>query len=133
MAHNRKLALSGIALTKARIPPGPNAAAANRIRDELEQEVIHSGYLEGAPFKWIGLSIRYGLVDETAPHYDKIDPTDGELPLAIEIDVHRLLNVSEDEMAAVYRKATLVALVHAGDKYGSNVTRLKELLQSEAR
>jgi hypothetical protein len=128
MAHNRKLVLSGIALTKARIPPRPNAAAANRIRDELEQEVIQSGYLEAAPFKWVGLSIRYGLVDEVAPHYDKIDPADGELPLAIEIDVHRLLGVSEDEMAAVYRKATLMALVHAGEKYGLNVVRMKELL-----
>ncbi len=133
MAHNRKLALSGVALTKARIPPKQNGAAAIRVRDELEQEIIQSGYLENAPFSWIGLIIRYGLVDETKPHYDKIDPKDGELPLAIEIDVHRLLGVSEDEMAAVYRKATLVALVHAGDKYGLNVTRMKELLQSEGK
>lgn len=128
MAHNRKLALSGIALTKARIPPKPNTAAANRSRDELEQEMIQSGYLEGAPFKWVGLSIRYGLVDEAEPHYQKIDPKDGELPLAIEIDVHRLLGVSQDEMAAVYRKATLIALIHAGERYGLPVARLRSLL-----
>ena len=128
MAHNRKLALSGIALTKARMPPKPNTAAANRSRDELEQAMIQSGYLEGAPFKWVGLSIRYGLVDEAEPHYQLIDPKDGELPLAIEIDVHRLLGVSQDEMAAVYRKTTLIALIHAGERYGLPVERLRSLL-----
>ena len=128
MAHNRKLVLGGVALTMARIPAKPMAAAGNYVRDELEQEIIHSGYLENAPFKWVGLIIRKGLVDEVEPHYQKIDPLDGELPLAIEIDVHQLLGVSEDEMAAVYRKATLIALVHAGEKYKLNNNRMKELL-----
>jgi hypothetical protein len=130
MAHNRKLVLSGVALTKARIPPKSNAAAANRVRDELEQEVIQSGYLEGAPFKWVGLIIRYGLVDETEPHYQTINAEHGDLPLAIEIDVHRLLGVTEDEMAKVYRKATLISLVHAGRRYGLPVDRLRSLLES---
>ena len=128
MAHNRKLVLSGIALTKARISAKLNGAAANRARDDLEQEIIQSEYLSNAPFTWIGLSIRYGLVDENAPHYDKIDPKDGELPLAIEIDTHRLLDATEDEMVTVYRKATLIALVHAGEKYGLTVDRMKDLL-----
>lgn len=132
MAHNRKLALLGIALTTARIPPKPNAAAANRCRDELEQEIIQSGYLEGAPFTWVGLSIRYGLVDDDKPHYQKIDLKDGELPLAIEIDVHRLLDATEDEMAAVYRKATLIALAHAGAKYALNTARIDQLLTEVA-
>lgn len=130
MAHNRKLVLSGVALTKARLPPKPNAAAANRVRDELEQEIIESGYLEGAPFRWVGLIIRYGLVDEAEPHYEKINAAHGDLPLAIEIDVHRLLGVSEDDMAAVYRNATLTALVHAGERYQLPVERLKSLLEA---
>lgn len=130
MAHNRKLVLSGIALTKARIPPKPNALAANQVRDELEGEIIASGYLEAAPFKWVGLSVRYGLVDEAEPHYDKIDPADGELPLAIEIDVHRLLDGSVDEMARVYRKATLIALVHVGARYRLPIGRLESLLEA---
>lgn len=128
MAHNRKLVLSGISLTKARIPAKTVGAAAVRVRDELEQEIIHSGYLENAPFAWVGLSVREGLVDETEPHYQKIDAKDGELPLAIEIDTHRLLEATEDEMTAVYRKATLIALAHAGEKYGLNTTRVDQLL-----
>lgn len=130
MAHNRKLVLSGIALTMARIPAKPNTAAANRVRDELEQEIVRSGFLDSAPFRWVGLTIRYGLVDEVAPHYEKIDPKDGELPLAIEIDVRRLMNVKEDEMATVYRKTTLIALAHVGRRYQLDVKRIDELLSS---
>jgi hypothetical protein len=132
MAHDRKLALSGVALTMARIPAKKNASAATRARDDLEQEIIQSGYLENAPFKWVGLSIRYGLVNETKPHYYKIDIRDGELPLAIEIDVNRLLDVTEEEMVVVYRKTTLIALAHAGKKYGLNTSRIDQLLAEMA-
>ncbi|MBB4839963.1 hypothetical protein HNP52_003055 [Sphingomonas kyeonggiensis] len=106
------------------------ASAGNRVREELEQEIIQSEYLENTPFRWVGLIIREGLVDEEKPHFGRIDPKDGELPLAIEIDVHRLLGVTEDEMARVYRKATLTALVHAGKKYNLPIDRFKELLDA---
>jgi Immunity protein 39 len=128
MAHDRKLVIGGIALTPAKIPTKQNGAAANRVRDELEKEMIQSGYLENAPFGWVGLLVRYGLIDETEPHYETISQKHGDLPLAIEVDTHRLLNASEDEMAAVYRKAALIALVHAGEKYRLKVDRMKELL-----
>jgi hypothetical protein len=130
MAHNRKLVISGVALTKARISPKLNALAANRVRDELEREMIDSKFLAKAPFKWIGISIRYGLVDETTPRFENIDDNDGELPLAIEIDVNRLLNASEDAMAAAYRKITLVALIATGAKYSLPVDRLSALFES---
>jgi hypothetical protein len=129
MAHNRKLVLSGIAMTMARIPSKRSIAAMTEVRDQLEQEMINSGYIENAPFRWIGLSIRKGLADENEPHYHKIDSKDGELPLAIEIDTHRLLNADDEQMAAVYRKATLIALVHAGEKYKLPVDRLRLLLE----
>ena len=130
LTHNRKLVLSGVALTKAKIPARQNAAAANRVRDELEREIIESGFLEHAPFKWVGLVIRYGLVDETEPHYDKIDPGHGDLPIAIEIDSRRLLKASEEEMTVIYRKATLTALVHVGERYLLPVHRLRALLDA---
>lgn len=128
MAHNRKLVIGGVALTMTKIPAKQNGAAATRVRDELEKEMIQSGYLENAPFGWIGLLVRYGLIDEAEPHYEKISQKHGDLPLAIEIDTHRLLNASEDEMAAVYRKAALIALVHAGEKYELKNDRMQELL-----
>jgi hypothetical protein len=130
MAHDRKLVISGVALTMARIPHKRNAAAAIGVRDALEKELIESGYLANAPFRWVGLIVRYGLIDEVQPHYQRINKKYGDLPLAIEIDVRRLLDVSEDEMAAVYRKATLVALIHAGEKYRLPVERLRYLVES---
>lgn len=129
MAHNRKLVLGGVALTQAKLPARKSAMAMGKARDELEQEIIQSEYLADAPFKWIGLIIREGLIDESVPHYQGIDKKDGELPVAIEIDTHRLLGASEEAMAAVYRKATLTALVHAGEKYRLPVGRLKALLE----
>jgi len=128
MAHNRKLVLSGVALTKARTPARQNGAAANLVRDEPEREVINSGYLLDAPFSWVGLIIRYGLKDEAIPHYKSTDKGHGDLPVAIEIDVRRLIDASEHQMAQVYRETTLRVLIHAGEKYGLPVDRLKALL-----
>ncbi len=131
MAHNRKLVIGSVALTKARVKIRLAGPAMDNVRDELEQEIIQSGYLENAPFRWVGLIIREGLVDEGEPHYQRISAKHGDLPIAIEIDTHRLLDATENEMAAVYRKATLIALTHAGEKYGLNTARVEQLL-SEA-
>lgn len=129
MAHNRKLVLSGVSLTQARLRGIKSGQAASQARDELEQEMIQSGYLKGAPFKWVGLTVRYGLIDDDAPEFDKIDARDGELPLAIEIDTHRLLDASSfEELVRIFRTATLISLVCAGMKYGLESRRLEDLL-----
>lgn len=130
MAHDRKLVIGCVALTKAKVRPVKAlGSAANRVRDELEQAMIQCGYLENAPFRWVGLIIRLGLTDEAKPQYSRINSNHRDLPLGIEIDVHRLLDVSEDEMARVIRSATVTALVHAGEKYKLPVYRLQTLLE----
>jgi predicted Zn-dependent protease with MMP-like domain len=131
MAHNRKLVIGSVALTKARVKIRLAGPAMDNVRDDLEREIVESSYLANAPFRWVGLIIREGLVDETEPHYQRISAKHGDLPVAIEIDTYRLLDATEDEMAAVYRKATLIALTHAGKKYGLNTARVDQLL-SEA-
>lgn len=128
MAHNRKLVLGSVGLTMARVNAKLAGPVMDIVRDDLEREVIASGYLENAPFKWVELIIREGLVDRMKPSYQKINAKHGDLSLAIEIDVHRLLEASEEQMAKVYRKATLLALVHAGEKYNLPTGRLKHLL-----
>lgn len=128
MGHNRKLVMGAVGLTMARIPAKPIAVAADKVRNEIEKEMIQSGYLEGAPFKWVGLIVREGLIDEIEPHYQSISKKHGDLPLAIEIDTHRLIHATPEEMEKVYRTATLIALVHAGEKYNLKVDRMKELL-----
>ena len=128
MAHNRKLVLAGVALTQAKLPAKQTVLAMGQARDEIEQEIIASGYIETAPFKWVGLIIREGLKDELQPHYKKIDAKDGELPVAIEIDTHRLLEATAEQLVAIYSKAALIALADVGKKYGLNTARVDHLL-----
>lgn len=128
MAHNRKLVLGGVALTRAKLPARQTAFAMGKARDDLEQEVIRSGYLSSAPFKWVGLIIREGLIDELTPHYQKIDQKDGELPIAIEVDINRLVGASADQATNIYRKAALLALLHVGEKYELDVGWVRVML-----
>lgn len=128
MAHDRKLVIGGVALTMARLKHAIMAPAMNQARNALENEMIRSGFLDGAPFRWVGLIIREGLVDEAEPHYQRIDKKDGELPLAIEVDTHRLLGASMDQAEKIFRRAALLSLVHAGEKYGLNVERMRTML-----
>jgi hypothetical protein len=132
MAHNRKLVLGSVALTQAKLPARQMALAAGNVRDDLEREMIQSGYLDGAPFKWIGLIVREGLIDEVVPHYQKIDPSDGELPLAIEVDTNRLVGSSLDNATHIYRKAALLALADAADRFALKADRIRLLLNEMA-
>jgi hypothetical protein len=130
MTHSRKLVIGSVGLTNARIPAKLAGPAMDQVRDELEQIIIRSDYLGHAPFKWVGLIIREGLVDEVEPHYERINKKHGDLPIAIEIDTHRLLGASSEEMRSIYRKAAIIALIHAGDKYNLSTDHLKSLINS---
>jgi hypothetical protein len=114
--HGRRLVLSGVSLTIARLNKN-NPKAAQIVRDEIEQLIIENKYLEGAPFSWVGITIRYGLKYEEKPHYFRIDKKDGELPLAIEIDTHDIINVPLENLIKIFKRAILVCLVDAGKKY----------------
>lgn len=127
--HNRKLALSGIALTMARNPRG-DVKALSSVRDELEQVLIQSCYLDQAPFSWVTISIRFGLKEEAIPHYLPIDRKYGDLPLAIEVPTEAMQGVSQVELEAIFRKAALRALIHAGEKYGRPTDELKALCRN---
>lgn len=126
MGHNRKLVLSGVSLTKAR-PNRYGIEIMGEIRDELEGILVTSGYLDRAPFIWVGLTLRYGLKYEDKPHYQRIDKKDGELPLAIELDTHDLIEADRNELKRLFTLATLKALIHAGQKHKLPVGYLEEL------
>jgi hypothetical protein len=127
MGHNRKLVIGGVALTKARVDEKAAGAAMDRVRDEIEKALIQSHYFDDAPFKWISLMIREGLQNAETPRYSKINKTYEDLPVVIEIDVHRLISASSEEMANVYREATLSALIYVGDQYGLSTDHLRRL------
>lgn len=117
MAHNRKLVIGGVALTKVRLPARTHAAAMNKVRDDLEREIIDRAYLENAPFSWIGLIIRECLIDETEPRVGRIDKKDGELPVTIEIDTNRLVGASAEHIEAAYRSAAVLTLNHLARQF----------------
>ena len=126
MAHDRKLVLSGIALTTAR-NNRHGMAVMTEVRDKVESLMIETGYADDARFKWVGLSLRYGLKNDAQPVYDRIDETDGELPIAIELDTHELQCASREELKRLFMVATLKALIHVAERYGRPCGKLREL------
>lgn len=124
--HNRKLGLIGTSLTKARLNKS-SGIALDSVRDELEAVLINSNFFEGAPFSWVTLSIRYGLKEESEPHYQAINKKYGDLPLAIEVSTEKMQGASLDELKRIFRDAALIALIHAGEKHGRPVDALKSI------
>jgi hypothetical protein len=90
-----------------------------QIRDELEQVLILEGWFPGAPFKWIGLTVRYGLKTEDAPHYQRVDKQDGELLLAIEVDTHRILELDKqpEKLKAFFKSVVVTCLLSVARRY----------------
>ena len=124
--HGRKFGLRATSLPKAR-PPEMDMEALTAVRDELEAVLIESGYCEGAPFSWVTLSIRYGLKEESEPHYQAINKKYGDLPLAIEVPIEKMQCAPLDELKQFFRRAALRALIHAGEKHGSPIGPLKAM------
>ena len=125
MAHNRRIVLSGVSLTPARLNQAIYQASSD-VMDEIEGLMLKSGYLDQTPFRWVGLIFRYGLKNEDEPHYKPIDPKDGELPLAIELDAHELRRASPEELRLKLSVGALKALIHAGGEFGLSTVGLEE-------
>mgnify|MGYP001288013609 FL=1 len=134
MPHNRLLVLGGASLTMARANRH-DLPVMGEIMDEFERVMIDTGFLENAPFKWVGLILRYGLKNEEEPHYQRIDKKDLEIPVAIELDVHDLVDASREELKKIFLIATLKVLVDVGQKYKLPYQKFAEMLQqlSESR
>ena len=123
-AYGRRLGLLGASLTKARLNPH-TIKALGFVRDELELLLDNADYLKEAPFSWVTLSLRFGLKNDDKPSYERINIKYGDLPLAIELDVHELVDVSIDELKTRFKVAVLKALIHAGRKYNCPVCELE--------
>ena len=127
--HNRKLGLVGASLTKARLHK-QSGQALDFVRDVIEQTMTESGYLEDAPFSWVTIAIRYGLKNDDKPTYQPISKKYGDLPLAIEIDTHELMEASLGDLKSIFGKAVLKALIHAGRKFERPTGSLEKMLSS---
>ena len=127
--HNRKLGLSGAALTMARLPRF-SIEVGTVVRDDLEAVMLDCGYLDNAPFEWVSISLRYGRKNEDEPHYEPINKEYGDLPLAIELDANELRSFDRGEMRKAFEVAVLKALVHAGRKFNLAYAALEARLET---
>jgi len=125
MGHNRKIVIGSVALVKARLKH--DGAAMTAVGEELDRLLGEAKVLQKAPFKWIGLVIRYGLVNRfTPPHYQRINKRDGDLPIAVEIDTHLLLAADLEQTKVLFRIAAGDALLHVARKYSLDAKELEQ-------
>jgi len=100
-----------------------------KVRDEVEGMMLDSGFLDGAPFEWVTVSLRYGLKNDDEPNFEPVNKSYGDLPLAIELDTRELAVASREEMMVAFEIATLKALIAAGRKFDLSYSRLQERLE----
>ena len=106
-----------------------------KVCDELEPVLISAGFFDEAPFKYVSLIIRYGLVNNTKPEYQPIIKRYGELPIAVELDMNMLRSADKNgTLKQIFDLATLEALIDVGKKYQlpieSLVRKREELISS---
>jgi hypothetical protein len=126
--HNRKIVFSGIDMVGASMDHSHKCY--EKIRNLLESLMIDSGYLENAPFLWVGVVFGYGLKTEIKPHYQRINKKYGDLPVNMELDMRVLLTtdaMSEDLLYEFLLIAALDVLIHAGKKYKLKTAALEEI------
>lgn len=115
MAHNKKLVIGGVDLVKVRLKHiGP---AMVTVADDVEKLLIDSDFFTRAPFSWVSLVIRNGLENKFTPIFHRINKKYGDLPISVEVDTHTLLDADLKTVEAVYRRATIEALIHVAHKY----------------
>jgi hypothetical protein len=102
----------------------------DRLKHEIEQVVIGEGFLTHAPFSWVLLSIRYGLQYSSEPVYYPINAKYGNLMLSFELDVRDLISATDEEVYLIFKRASLMSLVHAGQKYGRPIKVFERMLST---
>ena len=132
MVERHKLAIGGASLTAARLNRHSMPVMCE-VNEQLESELLAVDFLKGAPFKWIGLILRFGLVNEDVPHYQRINKKYGDLPVAIELDTHELRNASRDELKEKFLVATLKTLIDIARKYNLPGESFERMLADHRR
>jgi hypothetical protein len=126
MSHNRKLVVGGVSLVKERLKR--TEPIMDAVRNEIEQVLQDSNFFSKAPFNWISMIIRYGLKNQTEPSYQPVNKKYKDLPIALEIDVHSLIDADPETMKEIFRRAIAKSLIHVGQKYNLPFTALKNYL-----
>jgi hypothetical protein len=117
MANTRRLNFGAVALVKGRVRNDISTMTA--VRNELESVLNKSGWFPSAPFKSIGLIIRYGTKTNLKPAFEGIHKSSAELQVAVELNMDELRLVHRDsrKLEGIARGAITMALLGVADEY----------------
>ncbi len=87
------------------------------ICDRLEPELQKANFLDNAPFETVSVVFRFGEKNGTSTEYATIDKRHGELPVAMELEMDSLRQMSREEVGSVLLDATLGILMKIGCEY----------------
>lgn len=106
-----------IGLVKGRIQNFKKITEVDSYLDSIIKEMY---LLKEASFLWIGLILRYGIKNNLKLEFQRIDKKDGELPIALELDMKILQWADQNNIGLLYdifMIAALEALIQVGQKY----------------
>lgn len=115
MSHDRALVIGAVAFVPGRVRG--DALALGAVRDELERALRNDGWPVVAPFRWVGLIIRYGSHWNLAPEFQRINKKHGDLPIAIEIPMAEVHRAPVVELERIFRYASVAALLAVAEKF----------------
>jgi hypothetical protein len=127
MSHNRLFVASGVALVKEQMKH--HGKALIYLGTRMEELLKEQNFFNQAPFKWIGMNLRFGTKNKTVPWYQGMSKKYGDLNIAIELDANILqwLDKNEpDRLKEIFLIATLEALMRVGEKYNLPTQRLEK-------
>jgi hypothetical protein len=110
--------VGAVALVKGKLK---NSKLVSKVDKHLDGIIQSKNLIEKEiPFSWIGLIYRYGSKNDLNLDFQRIDKKDGELPIALELDMEILQWADQnnlDLLHDIFMIAALEALIQVCDKY----------------
>jgi hypothetical protein len=100
------------------------------VRDELESVLEASAWFPSAPFKSIGLIIRFGINTNLTPIFQGIHKLSGELQVGVELDMAQLRSTHREpgKLESMVRDAICEVLCSVAAKYEFSKHALDEYI-----
>ncbi|MEP1422292.1 MAG: Imm39 family immunity protein [Erythrobacter sp.] len=126
--HNRKIVIGGTSLTDANLKGVKSLKALTQVQDKIEKAIIASGYLEGAPFDFVGVTIRYGLTNDDRVALFGLHEKTLCYEGAVEVDVNGMLAASYEDLISMLTNAALRVVIAIGENFSLPTDVLCEVM-----
>lgn len=98
--------------------------AASAVKEEIDS-LLSDSFFQNAPFKRIGLMIRYGTKTDLEPKYHALHKD--ELPITVEVEMSEIRKFRGDALVEAFREIVLEALIRVAARYGLSAEKLISL------